>query len=105
MTGKKKEAWTVAIFFVDRLFGGREEGGWWYNAGHPSEEPEHIAMMRVFKKKEAAIRHRERLRQSVLPDLNEGRRSIDSVLSEGVFEVLISEGLPKPFPSHRPRYE
>ena len=101
----QKEAWTVAIYEVDRLFGGREEGGWWYNAGRPSDDPEHVAKMRVFKRKDAAIRYADKIRRQDLPSLNEGRRSLDSVLSDGVFDVLIAEGLPKPFPTDRPRYE
>ena len=30
--------YTVAIFFVDRAYGGPEEGGWWYDFGEPDSD-------------------------------------------------------------------
>ena len=39
---------SVAVFFVQRLVGGAEEGGWYYEAGDLSTEPELVAFGTTF---------------------------------------------------------
>lgn len=97
--------YTVAIYLIDRAYGGPEEGGWYYDCGMPCLEPEAALHMRAFDRLSDAENYTAHLNLNVLPDWNEGRRDIGSVLSEGVFEALWSEGFPQPFPASRPHYE
>jgi hypothetical protein len=59
---------------VDRVYGGPEEGGWWYD---------HFEPIRVFmvpaRRKEALERRLRRWEECQ----NEGRRELSSVLSDG----------------------
>ena len=97
--------YTVAIYLIDRAYGGPEEGGWYYDYGMPCLEPEAAAYFKAFDNLADANDYAEELNITVLPDWNEGRRDIGSVLSEGVFEALWSEGFPQAFPTSRPHYE
>ena len=97
--------YTVAIYLIDRAFGGHEEGGWYYDCGTPYLEPEAAAYFKAFDNLADANDYATRLNTEVLPAWNEGRAEVSSVLSEGVFEALWSEGFPQPFPTSRPHYE
>ena len=94
--------YSVNLYLVDRAFGGREEGGWWYDYGHPVLHP----LNRVFETYEEARRYQYEC--LVIQDqLNEGLPSIDSVLSQGQYIVYVGEEneLPAPFPAVKPHYE
>lgn len=68
----------ITVGFVTRVYGGPEEGGWWYDAFDPT---------RVFVVRRA---RRERLRALLdlwLSAVNEGRRELSSVLSTGRYEL------------------
>ena len=94
--------YSVNLYLVDRAFGGREEGGWWYDCGHPVLHP----LNRVFETYEEARRYQYEC--LVIQDqLNEGLPSIDSVLSQGQYRVYVGEEneLPAPFPAVKPHYE
>jgi hypothetical protein len=94
--------YSVNLYLVDRAFGGREEGGWWYDCGHPVLHP----LNRVFETYEEARRYQYEC--LVIQDqLNEGLPSIDSVLSQGQYIVYVGEEneLPAPFPAVKPHYE
>ena len=94
----------VSIYLVDRSYGGPEEGGWWYTHGEPV--PELVQHLRVFPDVEEARAYADHLRAEVLPDLNEGRRDISSVLSDGQFQAIIDENeRPCAFPKEAPHYE
>lgn len=95
--------YSVAIYLVDRAFGGPEEGGWWYTYGIPEEEQVHHT--KHFEKFDEAGRYSDILHDLIVKGLNEDRRDIGSVLSEGIYEVVIMEGEPKPFPERKPHYE
>jgi hypothetical protein len=88
------------IYLQDLMYGGPEEGGWWYTVSTPAFEtmPTLLANMDEFHKKyEECERH--------VSQLNHGRPDISSVLSEGK-HTLIAEWLPgKATPRRRPRYE
>lgn len=106
--GKCKEKnmpsfYCVSIYMTDRAYGGPEEGGWWYGTGEPVKE---LGMhTRCFHILEEAQEYAEVLRNTILPDLNKGRRPISSVLSEGQFDVQIDEDeYPAPYPKERPYY-
>jgi hypothetical protein len=101
--GFKKRRFSVAVFLVQRCDGGPEEGGWTFDAGEVPAEFRKSIMWRSSRAK--ARRLADRLRRELLPQLNEDRRPIHSVLSDGVYEVHVNKGSPLPFPIERPRYE
>lgn len=94
---------TVAIYLVNRHFGGPEEGGWWYEAGEPADE--YSRFTRGFRDEDRAIAYANRLNQRLCVRLNKGRRPISSVLSEGEFAALVRDGNPRRYPESRPHYE
>ena len=102
----------VNAYEVDQLFGGPEEGGWWYDAGTP------LASVRV--RTEAGIeRVKARLRAQLGPqygllpdgtpdpDWNNGRpkRRRTSAAGEPDLEVYVEEHPARDFPEVRPHYE
>ena len=97
-------AYTVAIYLVDRAFGGHEEGGWWYECGEPANEL--AAKTRGFARENDANRYAEKLnRSAVIAELNEGRPEASSVLSRGQYAAVVCQGFPAPFPATRPQFE
>jgi hypothetical protein len=97
-----RKHYSVAVFLVDRAYGGPEEGGWWYDYGIPSEDHAHLT--RWTHNRKQADRATHKLEAQIAGD-NEGRREISSVLSDGEYRVCITLGQPKPWPQHRPHYE
>lgn len=93
----------VHLFLCDRVYGGPEEGGWYYEAGEPIM---HTAN-RVFEDAQEAANYRAQLSQTVEKELNEDMPAIDSVLSQGQyrFQVGLPGELPASYPVERPRYE
>jgi hypothetical protein len=94
--------YSVAIYLVDKAWGGPEEGGWWYTFGIPSIE--HVEQTRLFQKLEEAQEYQKTL-GLLTSSLNSTRRSINSVLSEGEFQACLFPGNPEVFPKVRPHYE
>jgi hypothetical protein len=94
---------TVAIFLIDRAYGGPEEGGWWFTYGEPAEGYEQFE--KGFENEDDAWEYMRHLQTSVCDDLNADRPSINSVMSEGVFTARVCIGAACPFPSVIPRYE
>lgn len=87
----------VAAFtfgMADRHYGGPEEGGWWYDSFKP------IRTFYVSKKRADALYLRL---MAVRDKLNEGRREIGSILSDGVYAVY--PGVEEAYPTERPHYE
>ena len=95
-------AYTVAIFLINRAYGGPEEGGWWYNHGEPSAE--YAQYVRGFETESDADKYAAELQTNIVTTLNFGRRSINSVLSTGIYEARVCEGLPSAFPTEKPYY-
>jgi len=93
----------VNLYLVDRAYGGREEGGWYYDCGQPELHP----LNRVFVFYPDAQDYYYQVCKPAETDLNEGRASISSVLSEGEYRFIIGyDGeQPAPFPAQRPHYE
>jgi len=102
-TTVEKGPWTVAIYMIDRQYGGPEEGGWYYDAGDP--DIEFIKYLRGFDDEEEANAYCFDLNARVCEELNKGRPSIGSVLSQGRYAARVCDGFPKHFPKHRPYYE
>jgi hypothetical protein len=101
------KAISVAIYEIDRAYGGPEEGGWYFDAGVPSTE--YAVHTRFFPETdtEAIDAYVEELRALVdKVNHDEGRRSPSSVLSNSDYlAVETCEGFPTAYPTHRPRYE
>ena len=94
----------VNVYLVDQLYGGPEEGGWWYDTGEPVESICVPAQSTSGLTREAA----EKLRQSkqvYYDSLNKDRRPKHSVLSDGVYEVCLEDRFAEPYPETRPYYE
>lgn len=102
---KARGFYTVAIYAVDRAYGGPEEGGWYYDYGTPYLEPEAALHFAAFDNLGKAIDYADHLNLKVLPSWNMGRAEISSVLSDGRYKALWSEGFPQPFPTEHPHYE
>lgn len=92
----------VAVYLVDRCYGGPEEGGWWYTKGRIART------VKVTKSEEAAYAYARRLNEKLNSRRfgpNADRRSISSVLSEGIFDARVYENAaPKEFPEEAPYY-
>lgn len=90
----------VAVYLIDKSFGGREEGGWWYESGELKK------VLKVFGNEDLAYDYCRRVNRRLANTLNKGRRSISSVLSEGVYDCQVYENCPPRFyPEVTPHYE
>ena len=101
--------YTLALYLEDRRYGGPEEGGWWYDCGERVDlleiDGRNVAMPEVFATEDEAYDARA-AKHDLLKQLNEGRREISSVLSDGEYRFRINDGYPPAyFPEHRPHYE
>jgi hypothetical protein len=101
---------SVAVYLVQRLWGGPEEGGWWYEAGELCTVPELTAFGTTFPTahEESAVRMASEVQQHLDRDWNVGDHAcpLSSVLSAGRFVAQVHDGWPPlAFPAERPRYE
>lgn len=92
--------YVVAVYMVDRAYGGSEEGGWWYNTG------DLVRTVKVFRNESKAINYCRRFNEILDNTLNRGRRPISSVLSTGRYAAeMWDDHAPKHYPECRPYYE
>ena len=91
--------YSVHLFKLDRAFGGREEGGWWYDIGYPEDH----YLNKTFSTEAEAVEYFESI-ADLAHLMNEGLPSLNSVRCEGVYRFLINEGEAKAFPESRPYY-
>lgn len=97
---------TVSVYLVDKAYGGPEEGGWWYEYGIPQDYSEFVQLRETFVNLEEAERYRVNLQVLLDQQYNRYRPDINSVLSDGVFRVVIDTDCdPAEYPSTKPRYE
>ena len=90
----------VAVYMIDKAYGGAEEGGWWYTYG------DLVKLLKVFGNEKQAYDYANRLNDRLETTLNKGRRSISSVLSEGRYSAKVYENSPpQHFPEVTPHYE
>jgi hypothetical protein len=95
--------YAVNLYLVDRAYGGAEEGGWWFDYGQPELHP----LNRVFESLDDARQYLLDVCKPEEVELNEGRSSNSSVLSEGQYQFSIGDKgeMPAAWPAERPRYE
>lgn len=103
-------SYAVAVYLVDRAYGGPEEGGWYYDTAELSTDPRHVALTRVYDRLPAAYNYANTLDETVLNVENEGRPEIWSVNSYGKLRALVFDMdehsvLPPYMPDRRPHYE
>ena len=88
----------VNVYEVHRCYGGPEEGGWWYDAGHC------VRTEIVWRPLSSMVG-----RQLEAEYSNEGRRELSSVLSDGRYYVAVDDAPPgsekSAYPSTIPHYE
>lgn len=89
----------VNSYETDRLYGGPEEGGWWYDVGSPAGQS-----YGPYASNDEAMDVYYALQEEV--DLqNEGRPPLGSVLSDGRFTFMVEEHEPRPWPETTPFFE
>jgi len=91
----------VNVYWLDRVEGGFEEGGWWFDVGIPMLSMEVHEWDRVTK-----LRLIEALR-SEFPD-NRRRSSVNYLMlpaEEQDYMVTIEDHVARYFPEETPRYE
>lgn len=98
--GKKR----VNVYALARRFGGPEEGGWWYDAGHP-------VLTVTISSTDGQVDDRDTLGHAafairnalvaIYPDTG----SRYSVLGGDDYRVVIEANPPQPWPRERPHYE
>ncbi len=100
---------SIALYLVSRIYGGPQEGGWWFDAGYPVLMAEHPALLPRFihSMDEDAIHSALNDMKAVLnaSGLNNGRRPLGSVLATNIYQIRESDGLPTAFPAVTPIYE
>lgn len=116
--------WTVAIYLVDRAYGGPEEGGWWYTTGervdHLIEGVNPNSLLTVLTGKGTIYKDNDEqtaaeqeahayaalLQDQLTATVNRGRRDLNSVISDGIYCAEAHPGHPPAFyPATRPHYE
>lgn len=84
----------VNVYLVRRHYGGPQEGGWWFDTG----ELLHCEPV-LDEGVEARVKELEGNYS------NEDRRELSSVLSDGVFDVVVSDTPGSDWPDEIPQYE
>ena len=92
--------YVIAFYEIDRAYGGREEGGWWFDTGKL------VRIGRTFKRRSAALKWMDRANH-LLDIVQDGKRDVGSVLYDGGrYRAELHENIPPAFyPATRPHYE
>jgi hypothetical protein len=95
--GQKPGMLFVNAYAVTRHYGGREEGGWWFDAGSP------LASIPCLTNEQCdeAI---QRLR-SIFEEEYEALRDRFSVIGEADLRISVEDVIATPWPTERPHYE
>jgi hypothetical protein len=97
------------LFETNRAYGGREEGGWWYDTGVSVTDARLYAEIGLMPSVHLSISEAKAARDAMRTAaavLNRDRHEIGSVLCDGIYDAEIHEGkLPAYYPETRPHYE
>lgn len=90
----------LALYEVDRAYGGPEEGGWWFDTG------EHRRTLRTFGNEQDAYAAARRC-NGWLARLQKGKRAVSSVIYDGGrYAAEVHRNFaPGHYPVERPHYE
>ena len=88
----------VNAYSVDRIYGGPEEGGWWYDSGEP------LGSIMIEDTDENRTAAKNLLRERFSSQF-EGNRDRHSVIGEENLEIYVEDHHAKPYPETRPHYE
>jgi hypothetical protein len=93
-------AWVIAVYEIDRHFGGHEEGGWWYDAGHLCR------IVASTQNEDKAYAIAERINR-LLAHLQKGKRPVSSIAYCGGRHAaqIYKNYAPTHYPEIRPHYE
>ncbi|VWX51051.1 hypothetical protein [Novosphingobium sp. 9U] len=93
-------AHVIAIYEIDRAFGGHEEGGWWYDCGQLTRT---LATARSLEQAHRIATRANRL----LARLQRDKRPVSSVAYDGGrHQAMVFDRIaPAHFPAEQPRYE
>jgi len=106
-----------ALYLCDNAYGGPEEGGWWYPTCQLVDLDEARQMLPAHWQPQFSVQfglqmppkeflaHIEEANLILDHTVNMDRREIDSVLSEGIYQVCWFYGMPHSRPINKPRYE
>lgn len=101
----RKLKYFVHKYSVGQVYGGPEEGGWWYEAGEPVEDWTSVG----FEDEEEAFEFcRDCNAEEHERRKKENRYGYTSVLSyrDDFYAYDVDENpVPAPYPTHRPHYE
>tara|TARA_E500000331_G_scaffold216460_1_gene207451 strand:- start:133 stop:576 length:444 start_codon:yes stop_codon:yes gene_type:complete len=89
----------VNTYETDKAFGGREEGGWWYDFGYPVESVHfeyRYEAEEAFPQIEAKWQHLNEV---------EDRRDPGSTLCDGYYKTWFDDKFGEAFPKSKPTYE
>jgi hypothetical protein len=106
-----RRMWSVAIYEQDKAFGGREEGGWWYDTSTLVMDGIIYANVGMtpawFNSHAEAVAYLDKMREAIVRAwLNEGNYQPGSVLCDGWYGAELHEdAMPKFYPTVRPHYE
>ena len=89
----------VNEYLVDQAYGGPEEGGWWYEYGT------FVRCIGKYGDINLACRIQYGWQKTLDTGVNNGRRPITSVISEGLYIVRLENDVGQDYPRHRPYYE
>jgi hypothetical protein len=88
----------VNVYLHDRAEGGPEEGGWYFDTY------EAVSSVQVPNQDQSALMAARGIADNFCLENNKGRREISSVLSEGVYVVMIEAVPAHDQPETRPYY-
>lgn len=89
----------VTVYQVDQAYGGREEGGWWYDIGTVLET------FQVYSEEHLAIVEKELEAYYNDPDDRRLRWGRTSAAGGYDIDIVASESMGRSYPEERPRYE
>ena len=84
----------VNAYEIDKLWGGPEEGGWWYDAGYP------VASVPF-----GTLREAETFRETLRERFPSNGKVNSVIYSGGDYSIRIEQLFARPYPDQRPRYE
>lgn len=92
--------YVIALYEMDRHYGGPEEGGWWYDAG------DLVRVLRVEAREDVALARAARANR-LLARLQRGRHDVGSMAYAGGLHAaeVFPDTAPRSFPETPPRYE